>query len=84
MSVSQRSGKKGWATCTNKNSAVAEMGDRLATIVMGRKVRAVGPLSGGGSWVKSLKCNTVWPGPRPTPVPSGILFHAAVWSQYMG
>ena len=54
MSVSQRSGKKGWATCTNKNSAVAEMGDRLATIVMGRKVRAVGPLSGGGAGLNPL------------------------------
>jgi len=27
------------------------MGDRLATIDMGRKVGAVVPLSGGGSWV---------------------------------
>jgi len=24
-------------------------------------------------------CNTVWHGLRPTPVPSGILIHAAVW-----
>jgi len=34
----------------NKNSAVAEMGDRLATIHIGRKVGAVVSLS-GGSWV---------------------------------
>jgi len=25
-----------------------------------------------------------WPGPRPTPVPSGTLIHAAVWPQHMG
>ena len=42
------------------------MGDRLATIYMGRKVRAAMPL---------------WPGPRPTSVPSGILIHLAVWAQ---
>ena len=36
-------------------------------------------LGGAGS-----KCNTMWPGPRPTPVPNGILIHAAVWPQYMG
>jgi len=36
----------------NKSSAVAEMGDRLATIDMDRKVRAAVPLSvGDGSWV---------------------------------
>jgi len=34
----------------NKISAVAEMGDRLATIDMDRKLGAV-HLLGGGSWV---------------------------------
>jgi len=34
----------------NKSSAVAEMGDRLATTDMGRKVGAAVPLSGWG-WV---------------------------------
>jgi len=34
----------------NKSSAVAEMGDRLATIDMSRKVGSVVPLS-VGSWV---------------------------------
>jgi len=34
----------------NKCSAVSEMGDRLATIDMGRKLGAVS-LLGGGSWV---------------------------------
>jgi len=33
---------------TSKSSAVAEMGDRLATIGMGRKLGAAVPLSGGG------------------------------------
>jgi len=42
-----------------KTSAVAEMGDRLATIDMGRKEGAAVPLS-GGSWAPS---NTMWPGP---------------------
>jgi len=37
-------------TKLNKNSAVAEMGDRLATIDMGRKLGVV-PLLGEGSWV---------------------------------
>ena len=36
---------------SNKNSAVAEMGDRLATIYMGRKVGAAVPLFFGGSWL---------------------------------
>ena len=26
----------------------------------------------------------MWPGPRPTAVPSSILIHPAVWPQYMG
>ena len=26
--------------------------------------------------------NTVWPGPRPTFVPSGVLIHPTVWPQY--
>jgi len=60
---------------SNKSSAVAEIGDRLATIDMGRKLGSV-PLFflGGwrGSWAPS---NTIWSGPRPIFVPSGILIH---------
>jgi len=41
----------------NKCSAVAEMGDRLATIDMGRKWGAV-PLLGGG-WVP-MQHSTAW------------------------
>jgi len=61
----------------NKCSAVAEMGDRLATIDMGRKLKGVVPLLvGGGSW---LPCNTMRPWPRPTFVPSGILIYPTAW-----
>ena len=44
---------------------------------MGRKMGAV-PILGGGA---GSPCNTMWPGTRPTFVPSGILFHPAVWPQ---
>jgi len=38
------------------------------------------PLSrGGGGWSPS---NTMWPGPRPTSVPSGILIHPAIWPRH--
>ena len=45
----------------NKSSAVAEMGDCLATIDMGRKEEAVVPLS----WGELGPHLTMWPGPRP-------------------
>jgi len=63
----------------NKSSAVAEMGDCLARIDMGRKVGAAVPLLGvrrAGS-----PSNTMWPGSRPTFIPSGILIYPAVWPQ---
>jgi len=50
----------------------------LATTDMGRKWGAV-PLWGRGTRSPS---NTMWPGPRPTCVPSFILFRPTVWSQY--
>jgi len=34
--------------------------------------------TGWGSWYPS---NTMWPGPRPTSISSGILIHPAVWPQ---
>jgi len=64
---------------SNKSSGVAEMGERLATIDMTRKVGAAALLSVGGTGSPS---NTMSPGPRPTTVPSDILIHATVWSQY--
>jgi len=64
-----------------KCSTVAEMGDRLATIDMGRKLGegSVPLLEGGGAESPS---NTMWPGPSPTSVPSFILIHPTVWPQY--
>jgi len=59
---------------TNKtSSAVAEMGGRLATIDIGRKLGAVLLSVDAGS-----PSNTMWPAPTPTFVPSGILIHPAV------
>jgi len=48
---------------------------RLATIYMGRKVgeAAAVPLLDGGAGSPS---NTMWPGPRPTSIPSGVQIHA--------
>jgi len=65
----------------SKSSAVAEMGNRLAAIDKGRKVAAVVPLSVGGAEFPSI---TMWPGPRATSVPSGILIHPAVWHNRHG
>jgi len=54
------------------------MGDRLVTIDIGRKVgELLCPFGGAGS-----RSNTMWLGPRPTSVPSGILIHPAVWPQW--
>ena len=63
----------------NKSFAVAEMGDRLATTNMGRKVGAAVPLSMGEA---GFPFNTMSPGSRPTSLPSGILIHPTVWPQY--
>ena len=64
---------------SSKSSAyVSEMGDRLATRDMGKKCGAAVPLSVVGTASPS---NTMWPGPRPTSVPSGIWIHQAVWPQ---
>jgi len=60
-----------------KSSAVAEMGDRLASIDMGQKVAgAAAPLSEVG--IGSPSNTMSW---RPTSIPSGILIHLAVWPQ---
>jgi len=53
----------------NKGSAVAEMGDRLATTDMGRNL-GLCLFWGEGTGSPS---STMWPGPMPTSVPSGIL-----------
>jgi len=61
----------------NKSSAVAEMGDRLATIEIGRKLGTVHPFL-RQSWAPS---NTMSSGTRPTSIPSGILIYPALWPQ---
>jgi len=49
---------------------------RLATIDMRRKRGCCAPFGrGAGS-----PSNTMWPVPRPTSVPNGILIHKTVWS----
>jgi len=58
-----------------RSSAVAEIGDRLATIDMGRKLGADLPFSLG---VAGSPSNTMWPSPMPTSVPSDILIHSVV------
>jgi len=64
---------------TNNSSVLAEMGDRFATIDMGRKVGADVALSVGvGEGAAGSPTNTMSPEPRPTSVPSGILIHPAV------
>ena len=64
----------------NKSPAVAEIavGDHLATIDMGRKIRGCAPFRGG---VTGSSSNTMSPEPSPTTIPSGILIHPAVWPQ---
>jgi len=66
----------------NKSSVVAEIGDRLATVDIGRKVGdCCGvPLSLGG--IVGSSSNTMSPEPRPTSIPSGILIYPTVWPQY--
>jgi len=64
----------------NKSSAVAEMGDRLATTTdIGRKLGTVPLFIGGGA---GSPFNTMLRGPRPTSVPNGI--YPAIWPQQTG
>ena len=49
--------------------------NRFVTRDIGRKLEDVPVLVAGAG---SLS-NTVWPGPRPTFIPSGILIHPTVW-----
>ena len=66
---------------------------RLATIDMGRKLGAVPLLGGAGSPCRlkaqlndssnhQITYTSMWPWLRPTCMPSGILFHPAIWPQY--
>jgi len=61
----------------NRSSAVAEMGDRLATIDMGRKVRVLlCPFSGGSGYLTQCRLGRDLP---PYQLPSEILIHPVVW-----
>jgi len=54
---------------------------RLATTDMGRKlVRGCVPFLRGRA--AGSQSNTMWPGPRPTSLPSDIVIHPTVWPQY--
>jgi len=59
----------------NKCSAIAGMGDRLATIDMAKKREAAVPPFLG------TPTNTMWPGPWSTSVPSCIFIYPAIWPQ---
>jgi len=63
----------------NKSSAFAEMGDRLATLDIGRKVGEGCCAPFRGQIGPHL---TISPKLRPTSVPSSILIHPTVWPQY--
>ena len=60
----------------NKSSAVAAMGDHLATMDIGH-IGGCAPLGGAGS-----PSNTMWPGPRPTCGRGFILICLTIWPQY--
>jgi len=69
------------ASYANKSSAVAEMGDRLATIDIAQKVWGCCALFRGE--IAGFPSNTMSPGPRPTSIPTGTLtIHPTVWPQY--
>jgi len=61
-----------------KFKQVLSSGDRLATIDMSQKGGLLCPFQGRGTGSPS---NAMWPVPRPTSVPSGILIHPTVWPQ---
>jgi len=50
----------------------------VATTDMGQKLGGLCPFGGGGAGSPS---NAMWPGPRPTCMPSFILIHPTVWPQ---
>ena len=59
-----------------KSSAVAEMANRGHNRHRPKREGAADPLL----WVHP-RLTQLWPGPRSTSVPSGILIHRAVWPQ---
>jgi len=74
-----------------------ELWQELSSCWSGRPCRSVGrkvgegccaPFRGGVGFAVALSkgagspSNTMWPGPRPTSIPSGIFIHPTVWPQY--
>ena len=69
-----------WAEAYLRTKWHLDPSSRLATIDMGRKLgRGCAPFLGRGAGSPS---STMWPWPRPTCIPSGILIHPAVRPQY--
>jgi len=67
-----------WAEAYLRTKWHLDPSNRLATIDIGRQVgELLCPSGGAGS-----RSNTMWPGPRPTSGPSGILIHPAVLPQW--
>jgi len=60
----------------NKISVVAEMGDRARAKWAEKWRGLLCPF--WGIWRAGTPCNTMWPGPRPISVLSGILMHPTV------
>ena len=67
---------RGVSLIVYKSSAVVEMGDRLATIDMGRKVGAAVSLSVGALGPHLTQCRL---GRAYTSIPNDILIHLTVW-----
>jgi len=63
----------------NKSSAVAEVGDRLATMHRPKSRGCCAPFRWQAAGFLS---NTMLLGPKPISVPSGIQIHPAVWPQW--
>jgi len=70
-----------WAEAYLRTKWHLDPSSRLATTEMDRKLGrgVLCPPFLGGSWLPS---NTMWPGPRSTSMPSFILIHPTVWTQY--
>ena len=68
--------KVAWAEACLCNKWHLGPSSHLATIDMGLKLGGSVPFLGRGAGSPS---STMWPGPRPTCVPSFILIHPAVW-----
>jgi len=69
-----------WAEAYLRNKWRLDSSNRFTTIEMGRKLgRVLRPLGERGAGSTS---STMWPGSRPTSVPSAVLIHPDVWPQW--